>query len=68
MRRQKKQNNPWEWIVAILVGVLVTLICVIRQVTPPTVLFRVVFAVCSVAAISKIAASSIRLLLANSAR
>lgn len=66
--RRKTSHNPWEWILAMLVGVCVTLICVARQVSPPTVLFRVLFAVASVAVISKMAAASLRMLATSGVR
>ncbi|MFC1758370.1 hypothetical protein ACFL2H_06325 [Planctomycetota bacterium] len=52
--------------IAILVGVIVTLMCVIRQVEPLAIVYRVGFAVSCVAMVGKVAAISMRQVATNS--
>ena len=67
-RRKNKQNNPWEWMIAILVGAVVTLMCVARQVEPLTIVYRVSFAVGCVAMVGKAATLSMRQVAASNTK
>ncbi|MCA9215889.1 MAG: hypothetical protein KDB27_22640 [Planctomycetales bacterium] len=60
VQRRDKQDNPWEWIIAILVGAVVTLLCVMQQVQPLTIVIRVCIAVTCAAIVGKLATLSIR--------
>jgi len=68
MRPKNKHKSNYEWPMAMLVGVTVTLACVIQNVDPPTTLIRVAVAVTSVLVIGKLSALAVKLILEHQPR